>query len=586
MYAKELDLPYSATHPGRTFLRLLKVSPLQLLGLLALHLIKMSPMLLLPVFISKCIWLADERPDGAVDYLLWMSAGYLLLAASNIPTHMWYISNTSRIVRGMELRLRSALVRRLQHLSMSFHNERERGRLQTKVLRDVEQLVQLAELTMQHAIASVLSLSYAFIYTLLNDAMVALCYVIAAPVAITLIRFFRHAMSRRNDELRTNVEDMSQRVLEMIDMVPVTRAHGLEEVEVNEIANKLHNVRNKGRRVDMINALFASSAFVVSMSAIGTITCAVTALVLIGDMSLDRIALYTTLFQMVVNSIQGILNFMPQIAKGFSSIRSIGEVLECPDIEANEGKTTVSEVAGELEFRQVTFTYPGSHTPAVKDFNLKVNTGQCIAFVGASGSGKSTLMQLAIGFLRPTIGEIYLDGKAMSELDMRTWRRHIAVVPQQTILFSGTLRNNITYGLPNVRDEQVNAAIETAHLKDVVASLPEGLETLVGENGMKLSGGQRQRLAIARAIIRDPRFIILDEATSALDVISEHEVQLAIENLVANRTTFIVAHRLSTIRQAGLVVVMNHGQAIEMGTQDELLARKGAFSELKALQQS
>jgi ATP-binding cassette subfamily B protein len=193
-------------------------------------------------------------------------------------------------------------------------------------------------------------------------------------------------------------------------------------------------------------------------------------------------------------------------------------------------------------------------------------------------------MQLTIGFLRPDSGAIHLDGKPMQSIDMRTWRRHIAMVPQQTILFSGTLRENLTYGLSNYSDEEVDRAIEAANLTEVVEGLPDGLDTLVGENGLKLSGGQRQRLAIARAIIRNPKVIILDEATSALDVVSEREVQIAIENLVRHRTTFIVAHRLSTIRQADLVVVMQNGAAVEIGTQQELMARGGAFTRLKSLQ--
>ncbi|MGF1451162.1 MAG: ABC transporter ATP-binding protein, partial [Opitutales bacterium] len=413
----------------------------------------------------------------------------------------------------------------------------------------------------------------------------SLFYLVATPVAVLLIRLFRTSMTRRNDDLRREFEGMSQRVAEMIDMVPVTRAHGVEQAEVESVHGYLEHVKDRGQRVDAINAIFGSSAFVVFMSTVLLMIGAVTWFVLNTDMSPEKIVLYASLFQQVVGSVQGLLAMIPQVTKSMASIRSIGEILECPDLEENEGKEELAEVSGHIDFRQVTFTYSGQERPAVADFSLSVQPGMCVAFVGESGSGKSTLMQLAIGFLRPQGGQILLDGRPMESLDMRTWRRHIAMVPQQTILFSGTIRQNITYGLRQFTDDAlVWKAVDTANLRSVIDELPLGLDTRVGENGLKLSGGQRQRLAIARAVIRDPRVIILDEATSALDVISEREVQIAIENLIQGRTTFVVAHRLSTIRQANLIVVMKQGRAIEVGSPSELQAANGAFRELQNLQ--
>jgi len=582
--SQDLDRSYNSRHPLRTFYGLLGVSALSQFGQFFLYFLKMLPMFAVPLVIAESIRIADTKPDDAWTHLLWIYGAFLLVTLANIPLHMWYVSGSSRVIRNMESRVRAAIVRRLQHLSMGFHSERERGRLQSKVLRDVEQVVQLSQLYYMQAMGSVLSFVFAFGYTLWKDPIVALGFLVATPIAITLIRLFRGAMRRRNDALRGDVESMSQRLLEMIDMVPVTRAHGLEQVEMEQVDWHLENVKDKGRRVDMINAFFSASAFVVFMCTSVFIISAVTWLVLQGTVSLDKIALYASLFQMVIGSVQGMLGMMPQISRGLTSIRSIGEILECPDLEENEGKAIVSDVEGGIHFDSVRFTYPKSVVPAVDGFSLKVEPGQCVAFVGASGSGKSTLMQIAIGFLRPQGGAVLLDGLPMSEIDMRTWRRRIAMVPQQTILFSGTLLDNITYGLANYSDTQVQAAVEAANLSEVVQSLPNGLDTVVGENGLKLSGGQRQRLAIARALIRDPKVIILDEATSALDVISEREVQVAIENLVQGRTTFIVAHRLSTIRQADIVVVMQEGRAVEVGTQEELIDRGGVFAELKELQ--
>jgi ATP-binding cassette subfamily B protein len=267
------------------------------------------------------------------------------------------------------------------------------------------------------------------------------------------------------------------------------------------------------------------------------------------------------------------------------SIRSIGEVLESPDVEKNDGKTAVTAVAGKIDFDHVSFTYPGAEKPSIDDLSLTIHAGECIAVVGHSGSGKSTLMNLIIGFRRPTSGRVLLDGVDMATINFRSFRRFLAVVPQQTVLFSGTVRENITYGLQHVTESRLQEVLTMSNCADFVSKLPKGLDTPIGNHGGKLSGGQRQRIAIARAMLRDPRVIILDEATSALDVESEKKVQEALNRLIAGRTTFIVAHRLSTIRNATRVLVMDAGKIIEQGTHEELLSRDdGAFKKLHALQ--
>jgi ATP-binding cassette subfamily B protein len=280
-----------------------------------------------------------------------------------------------------------------------------------------------------------------------------------------------------------------------------------------------------------------------------------------------------------------ILNSYPELARGFESIRSIGEILESPDIEQNEKKRAVSSVKGRFVFEHVSYTYEKAQHLAIKNFSLKVKTGETIAVVGESGSGKSTLMSLIIGFRRPTAGRILLDGIDMQELDLRQYRRYLAVVPQTTLLFSGSVRENIVYGLEEVNDSQIWEILEIANAVDFVKKLPQGLDTKLGERGARLSGGQRQRIAIARALIRDPRIIVLDEATSALDVVTEALIQEAIQRLVKGRTTFIVAHRLSTIRNADRIVVMRHGACVESGTHRQLMKAKGEFFRFKLLQQ-
>ena len=214
---------------------------------------------------------------------------------------------------------------------------------------------------------------------------------------------------------------------------------------------------------------------------------------------------------------------------------------------------------------------------------MHVSPGECIAIVGSSGSGKSTIINLLIGLLEPTEGDILIDGIPLNEMSRPTYRHFISVVPQNSILFSGSIRENITYGLSSYTEEELNKAVEDADIPEFLPSLPDGLETQVGEHGDKLSGGQKQRICIARALIRNPRILIMDEATSALDNVAEYHVQKAVNRLVKARTTFIVAHRLSTIRNADRIVVMEDGCAVEIGNYDELMKKGGKFCELERL---
>ncbi|MCU0857734.1 MAG: ABC transporter ATP-binding protein/permease, partial [Pontiellaceae bacterium] len=548
------------------------------------YLIKQSPAWVLPFLLARTINTLNDPTHYSLQGLWIYAVVTMILIAQNIPMHTCYVYLVSRAIRRMEFRLRAALVTRLQQLSIAFHDRTESGRLQAKVLRDVEQIQMLTMFMGEAGMAATTSSVFAVIVTAVRQPMLLFYFVAMVPLCLVLLHIFRKKMQARNTEFRSEIETMSAQVNEMITMIPVARAHGVETSAAESMSERFHSVNERGVSLDLINAVFGSASWVTFQVSMVVGLGVMGWLCWQGQISVGDIALYQSLFSMIVNSANMLLNAYPQIAKGIESIRSIGEVLECPDLEHNEGKRPVEKVDGHVVFEGVDFDYASGRGRAVIGFNLEVKPGECIALVGPSGAGKSTVINLLIGFRRPVAGRILLDGADMETIDMRTFRRHISVVPQETMLVSGTIRENILYGLNDAAEDRLRAAVEMANLHEFIDQLPDGLNTRIGEGGASLSGGQKQRVAIARALIRDPHILILDEATSALDVVAERQVQQAIETAVKNRTTFIVAHRLSTIRNADRIVVMNEGRIVETGSYSELMARRGAFFAMQQLQ--
>ncbi|MHC4562420.1 MAG: ABC transporter ATP-binding protein [Planctomycetota bacterium] len=580
-----LEYNYHSHRPLATMLWLLNKPWWYYILFLGVYTVKHSPALLMPM--ATAFVLNSLKAGRYVFTEWWFIAAALLFLAQHIPMNTLFADMASNVQRQLEMRLRGAIARRLQQLSISFHDDTETGRLQAKMLRDVDVIAGVSYAIPLTVFGAMMTLVFAISTTLARQPKMILFFLVIVPAAVILQRVFRKPMRKRSHEFRNGFEAMSAKVTEMVQMIPVTRAHAVERTELDTVDEHLDTVRRKGRRLDRIMAFFGGSVWI-SMMTLRVSCLAFTAwLYHRGTPGVDigDVILYTAFFDMMRGAVEGLLHIMPMFTNGRESIRSIGEVLECPDIEANENKNHVERVEGRLTFEDVSFTYPSIDRPAVEAFNLDIEPGQCVAFVGESGSGKSTLMNLTIGFRRPTEGRILLDGVDMENLDLRTYRQFLAVVPQQTVLLSGSIRENILYGLNGVTDQQLRHIIEAANVAEFTDTMPDKLDTIVGESGAKLSGGQRQRIAVARALIRDPKVIILDEATSALDVISEALVQEAIDRLVADRTTLIVAHRLSTIRKADRIVVMKGGRCIEYGPPQDLLEAEGEFHKLHSLQQ-
>lgn len=527
--------------------------------------------------------ITTENPNTLRNTFFYMILMGVLLAI-NIPTNYLYTDYKSQATRYAETGLRKALIRKLQQLSISYHIETQSGRLQSKIMRDVEAVESLSTQLFLSTLNIALNIGVALVVTVSKSLIVFLFFLITTPIAAITLVSFRNVMRKSNSDFRKEMEETSARVMEMVELIPVTRAHALEDEETERMSGQLFAVAEKGYKLDLVQALFGSIGWVI-FQIFQVICLAFTAyLAFKGRILAGDITLYQSYFSTIVNQVSAIISLVPVIAKGIESVNSIGEVLLSDDVEHNEGKTQVDSVRGEFSFRDVHFRYHDGSRDTLNGLNLEVAQGETIALVGESGAGKSTILNMVIGFYLTEHGQVLLDGQNLNEIDLRSYRRFLAVVPQTSILFSGSIRENITYGCENISEEKLNEVIDAANLRELVNSLPDGLDTRVGEHGGKLSGGQRQRISIARALIRDPRVIVLDEATSALDTISEKLIQGAIGNLTKGRTTFIVAHRLSTIRDADKIAVIDDGRCVEYGTYEELMALKGRFYKLKMTQ--
>lgn len=548
---------------------------------LLFYVIKHSPAWILPVVTAKVVDIAasGNRTEYGkiVVYLLFM----VVMTIQNLPTSHLHVHFRSLAIRQVEAELRGALVRKLQHLSILYHKQMSSGRLQSKIMRDVEAVENLSTQLFIQMVSILLSIGIALTVTLTHSRIVFVMFIVTIPLSAIAVFLFRKRMQETNQQFREEVENTSGHVMEMMELIPITRAHALEEEEIQKMTGYLEQVAENGYRLDVVQNLFGATGWVIFQ--VSQLLCLgfTSYLAILKKVTIGDVVLYQSYYTTIITQLTNIMNLVPIMAKGFESLHSIGEVMTSYDEEDYVGKKPVNHIKGEVEFCHVTYQYPESNKPILNNFSLKVKPGETIALVGESGAGKSTVLNMLIGFLKPDSGAVVLDGEDMRNLDLRSFRRHLAVVPQETILFSGTVRENITYGSADVTDKELWKVLKAANLDEVVKNLPHGLDTNLGEHGGCLSGGQRQRISIARSLLRNPDIILWDEATSALDNISERKVQQAFEELSKGKTTFIVAHRLSTIRNVKKIMVMKDGECVEEGDYETLMEKRGVFWEMQ-----
>lgn len=481
--------------------------------------------------------------------------------------------------------IRQELFQQLLRLPIKFHDANTSGRLVSRVINDVN--------LMANAVAGVLKDFFQQGLTFL--AMVGVIFYQSwklAAVSIVIIPISLYTAVRMGQRLRKlavhgqeRIGDMASTLQEALAGIRIVKAFGREEAESLRFRRSNKAFLGATMKSIQVSSLASSHMEVIGVLGVAAIIWYGGFLVIEGAMTPGAFFSFLAAMFMAYTPLRRLAGANNMIQQALSAAERVFDVLDLEnEQDGNRGRKELPPLSRSLEFRNVTFVYEGADLPAVRNINMTVAAGEVLALVGGSGSGKTTLVSLVPRFYEPIEGAILIDGQDIREFTLVSLRRQIGIVSQETVLFDDTVKQNIAYGRSDATDEEIVAAAKAAYAHDFVERLPDGYNTMIGEDGVKLSGGERQRLAIARAILRDPPILILDEATSSLDSESERIVQLALSNLMKNRTTLVIAHRLSTIQNADRIAVLDRGHLVETGSHEELLRRGGLYKRLHAMQ--
>lgn len=540
--------------------------------------LKQSPALILPLLLKLII--DNYVPSGNIYLLVPVLLGAFVIHGFHIFLHMTYVlSFDAGLVKQVTFDLRRQLVHKLQILSLDFHRKNHSGRLFSKVMLDVDKIdgfaVQIFD-TLFSVVTVIIFTTVALF--VVNHALLAI-YLLVIPIYVIIFRGANHILSGINNKMRLASEERNRAIGSFLQTRSLARIHGCEEYEIQRLHMCLTNEIAVNRVLKYLSGMvgvfinLSGQIFSVAIVAIGAI------FVIKGSLSIGELLLFLQYVTMIVDVVNRFLNLLPQYVEFNESVTSLREILDSEDIEFNKNKSGITIEKGAIFFKNVSFFYQQG-VPLFENLNVHINGNSTVALVGSSGSGKSTFIQLVLGLHRPKSGQIYIDKHDLSTIDMRSVRRQSGVVTQEAIMFPGTIRENITYGRPEISESEIIAAAKDAFAYDFIIQLPKGFDTIIGEKGHSLSGGQKQRISIARAIIRHPKILILDEATSALDYESESEVEKALEGLRGKQTMFVIAHRLSSAKTADRILVFEQGKLVEDGTHLELIDKDGVYKKL------
>ena len=491
---------------------------------------------------------------------------------------------TNWVGRQVIFQIRNQMFARLVHLPSRFFDAHSSGILISKLIYDVEQVMNAATKAFTSMIKDSLSLVFLLGWMLYLNWRLTLLFMLLAPVIALTVRAISQRFRKTSRLIQQSMGEITHVVQEAIEGQRVVKIFCAQEVETRAF-NQV-NARNLKQAMKKATAAAINVPVVELLAAIGIAVAIYFAMQQssAGRLTAGEFTSYITAMGLMMPAIKRLSMVNEVIQTGMAAAQSVfGLIDETP--EADPGTQEIPRASGRVEYRHVGFRYPVSNAPVLDDVSFHIEPGETLALVGASGSGKTTAANLLPRFYMVESGEILLEGMNINTLKLNNLRSHIALVSQETVLFDDSIRNNIAYGKEGpIDDARIVEAARAAHVLDFAQQQPEGLDTMVGERGVRLSGGQRQRIAIARALYKIAPILILDEATSALDTESERLVQEAMRELMRNRTTLVIAHRLSTIENANRILVLTQGKVVETGTHAELLARNGAYARLYRLQ--
>ena len=534
-----------------------------------------------PLVIDRVV----ENPKHPIGLLLLVMAGvFVVNLIANAATYgQSYLTAWSgqRLIASFRVRL----FERTMRMPMAEFDRWRPGEFIARFTNDLTLMTDALSVSLPQFFVALVTLVGSIAYMIYVDWLLSLFLFVFAPVVNFVVAMFTRLISASTRRAQERVADLSSNLTEVLQGERIVKAFGREGYETTRFSESNENYFGAFMKSIQLGQTQTPIVSMIITTALLAIMAASVRETIVGRLTSGQVFQYWTLVVLAINPLNRLAAFVGDISKGLVGASRIFEILDLP-IEEDDARAIAggAPIRGALAFNGVTFAYKADGAAVLHDLTATIEAGEIVALVGPSGAGKTTIVNLVPRFYDPRSGTIEIDGRPLVSLPLAELRAAIAIVPQEAMLFSGTIADNIAYGRLDATRAQIAAAAREANAEEFVLELPLGYETPVGERGTRLSGGQRQRISIARAVLRDPRILILDEATSALDSHSERLIEAALDRLLPGRTTLIIAHRLSTIRRANKILYIDGGRVVEMGTHDDLLARGGAYAALHAAQ--